>query len=83
MNSVTRSNIDILLAMLTNNRHWVRAKAIYFVEQQLSGSVDRSILQEIQSGLQSKGKELPEDTKGLSAVLDELLSKPERTSLAR
>jgi hypothetical protein len=83
VNPTSQSNIDVLLAMLRNERHWVRAKAIHFVEQQFSSSVGRGIIQEIHSGLNNTDKELPEDIKGLSVVLEDLLSEPQRDSLGR
>jgi hypothetical protein len=83
VNPTSQSNIEVLLAMLRNERRWVRARAIYFVEQQLSSSVGKGIIQEIHSGLNNTDKELPEDTRGLSAVLEEFLSEPHRDSLAR
>lgn len=60
--------------MLMSDRRWVRAKAIYFVEQQLSSSVDRAVVEEILSGLRSPSNHLTDDTKGLSAVLERYLS---------
>lgn len=74
MNAVTQSNIDMLLTMLTSNRRWVRAKAIYFVERQLSSAVDMAIIEEILNGLRKPDNHLTEDAKGLSAVLEQCLS---------
>lgn len=80
MNSSTRSDIDALVSMLTSDRRWLRAKAIYFVEQHLSSSVDRVVIEEILNGLRRPGNHLGEDTQGLSGVLEQYLS-GERPSL--
>ena len=83
MNSATRSNIDAVVSMLTSNRRWLRAKAIYFVEQQLSCSVDRAIIEEILTGLRSPDNHLTHDTKGLSSVLEKYLSEVKSQAQAR
>ena len=73
MDKSLSTDFNLLVRMLLSDEDWIRSRAIYFVEQQLSPSVDKAVIRELIANIEAPRRRAPKETRELLHVLQQFL----------